>query len=264
MEIFSVSAPDEHTEAFTLFSGSKGNCVYIRYGNQSILIDAGMSARATQRALMSVGGSLEKISAIFVTHEHTDHTRGLEVIVRKFGIPVHIAAPSAVSINCIPDCMSIHPPCFECCIGEIEVSSFVTPHDSACSVGYIVRAGARTVGVATDLGYMPDDVTERLCGCTDVVIESNHDINMLMSGSYPPSLKRRILSRRGHLSNTDCADSVCILARNGVEHIVLAHLSQENNLPKLAFEASAAAMEHRGLHNTMLSVAAAAAPTRLI
>lgn len=264
MEIYSVSAPDEYTDAFTLFSGSKGNCVYIRFGDQSILIDAGMSARATQKALMSVGSSLEKISAIFITHEHTDHIRGVEVIVKKYGIPVHAAASTAASIKCIPDLMNIHPPCFKCIIGEIEVSSFVTPHDSACSVGYIVRADNRTIGVATDLGYMPDNVTEWLCGCTDVILESNHDINMLMNGSYPPMLKRRILSRKGHLSNTDCADSVCILARNGVEHIVLAHLSQENNLPKLAFEASAVAMEHRGLHNTMLSVAAEAAPTRLI
>ncbi len=264
MEILAVSAPEEFIEAYTLFSGSKGNSVYIRFGNESVLVDAGMSARAMQTALMSVGTSLERISAIFITHEHGDHIRGVEVIAKKFGIPVHAAVPTAGYIRCISSCLHVHPPRFECKVGEIEVSSFVTPHDSACSVGYIIRTGERLVGVATDLGYMPDSVMEQLCGCTDVVLESNHDISMLMRGSYPQSLKTRILSRRGHLSNADCADSVCVLSQNGVENILLAHLSQENNLPGLAFEASANAMEQRGLHRTTLSVAAAAVPTRLI
>jgi phosphoribosyl 1,2-cyclic phosphodiesterase len=111
---------------------------------------------------------------------------------------------------------------------------------------------------------MPDSIMEQLCGCSAVVLESNHDIGMLMHGPYPQSLKNRILSRRGHLSNADCADSVCTLSQNGVESILLAHLSAENNLPRIAFETSADAMERRGLHRTTLSVAAASVPTRLI
>ncbi len=264
MEVFSFSAPGEYTEAYTLFSGSGGNSVYIRFGNRSVLVDAGMSARAVQTALLSVGASLDRISAIFITHEHIDHVRGVEVIAKRYGIPVHAAAPTAGCISCIPSCLHIHPPRFECSVGEIEVSSFVTPHDSVCSVGYVIRAGERLVGIATDLGYMPDSVMEQLCGCTDVVLESNHDVGMLMRGSYPRQLKTRILSRKGHLSNADCADSVCALSKNGVENVLLAHLSRENNLPKLAFEASARAMEQLGLHSTSLSVAAAEVPTRLI
>lgn len=264
MEVFSVSAPDEYIEAYTLFSGSKGNSVYIRCGDVSVLVDAGMSARAMQTALMSVGSSLERISAIFITHEHCDHIRGLEVIAKKYGIPVHATAPTASYINCDPSCLRVHPPRYDCTVGEIEVSSFITPHDSACSVGYVIRAGERSVGVVTDLGYMPDSIIEQLCGCSAVVLESNHDVDMLMRGPYPQSLKYRILSRRGHLSNADCADSVCTLSQNGVENVLLAHLSGENNLPRLAFETSAGAMEQRGLHRTTLSVAAAAVPTKLI
>jgi phosphoribosyl 1,2-cyclic phosphodiesterase len=264
MEVFSVTAPDEFIEAYTLFSGSKGNSVYIRFGEVSVLVDAGMSARAMQTALMSVGSSLERISAIFITHEHSDHIRGLEVIAKKYGIPVHAAAPTAGYINCDPSCLRVHSPCYNCMVGEIEVCSFITPHDSACSVGYVIRTGGRSVGVATDLGYMPDSIMEQLCSCSAVVLESNHDIGMLMRGPYPQSLKNRILSKRGHLSNADCADSVCTLSQNGVESILLAHLSAENNLPRIAFETSADAMEQRGLYRTTLSVAAASVPTRLI
>lgn len=264
MEFYSVPEPGKHIEVYTLFSGSRGNSVYVRCGDVSLLVDAGMSARAMQSALRSVGSSLERISAIFITHEHGDHIRGVEVIAKKYGIPVHATAPTAAYISCDPAYLTAHAPCYEFAVGDIEISSFRTPHDSACSVGYVISADGCSIGVATDLGCMPDSVIERLCGCTAVVLESNHDVDMLIRGPYPQSLKRRILSRNGHLSNADCADCVCILSRNGVKNILLAHLSGENNLPELAFEASAGAMEQRGLHRTTLSVAAAASPTRLI
>lgn len=264
MEVFTTSSQGESIRAYTLFSGSKGNSVYVSCGNNSILIDAGMSAKTTQNALISVGSSLDKISAIFITHEHIDHIRGVDVIARKFGTSVHAASPSAAYITCIPSCLHIHPPRFDCSVGNMEISAFVTPHDSACSVGYIIRTDRRTLGIATDLGHMPDSVMEQLCGCTDVILESNHDVGMLLRGSYPPSLKSRILSRKGHLSNADCAESVCMLARNGVKNIMLAHLSQENNKPAVAFETSAHAMDRCGIVHTALTVADAAVPTRLI
>lgn len=264
MEAFSFSPPGSGVEAYTLFSGSSGNSVFIRCGGDSILIDAGMSARSVGASLKSLGWSLDRVSAVFITHEHIDHIRGAAVISKKYKIPFHAAAATADYIDCEPELLVCHSPKYSFTVGDIEVSSFVTPHDSVCSVGYTVDAGEIRIGVATDLGYMPDEVLARLCGCTAVVLESNHDIDMLKNGPYPRRLKERILSPRGHLSNADCADAVCALSRDGVENILLAHLSRENNLPRLAYEASADAMERRGLHRTTLAIASPACPTRLI
>lgn len=268
MEVISIPAAYERMEAYTLFSGSKGNCVYIRCGMTEILIDAGMSARAVDSALHTLGSSLARISAIFVTHEHSDHIRGLDVITRRYNpeITVHSSEQTAAFCKCPREQLYSYPPYFAVEVGNLSITSFPTPHDSLCSVGYIVRNmdNGCSVGLATDLGYMPDEILGRLSECSGVILESNHDIDMLMRGPYPPDLKTRILSRRGHLSNADCASAVRILAQNGVKSILLAHLSEENNTPALALSASAAVLEEAGAEDVLLDVASQTCVKKLL
>lgn len=244
----------------SLFSGSKGNCTLVRIGNTRILIDAGMSCRAIERALSEVGESLSDINAIFITHEHSDHTKALPVLLKKHPVPVHLADATAKELcgSGFPtDCFAVHSPCFGVQVkadGEspvLSVQSFVIPHDSRCCIGYRFTAEgegySHIAAIATDMGCVTEDIRCALCGASEVIIESNHDENMLMMGPYPYELKRRILSQNGHLSNTCAAEFLCELTGGGAKHILLAHLSPENNTPELAYLTSQAALRRKGL-----------------
>lgn len=250
--------------AYTLFSGSDGNCIYISDGKTEILIDAGVSTRALEQSLAAIGSSLARISTIFVTHEHIDHIRALPVLERKYGIPIHMTAPSIAAagfgsnMNLIP-----HEPLFSVSIGNMEVRSFATSHDSAAGVGYLIETEIGKIAVATDTGYISRKMAAELKGARFVVLESNYDPDLLLRGPYPPSLKQRILSYTGHLSNADCARIARYLADEGAERILLAHLSKENNTPSLALEASAACLA-QGRYATELAVACRKEPTELI
>ena len=244
----------------SLFSGSKGNCTLVRVGNTRILIDAGMSCRAIERALCTVGERLADINAIFITHEHSDHTKALPVLLKKHPIPVHIADATAKELcrSGFPsDCFAVHPPCYTVQVAAdrespvITVQSFPIPHDSRCCVGYrfcSVGAGYQhCFAIATDMGCVTEEIRTSLCGAKEVILESNHDENMLMMGPYPYDLKRRILSDHGHLSNTCAAEFLCELTDGGAEHLLLAHLSPENNTPELAYLTAQAALRRKGL-----------------
>ena len=255
----------------TLYSGSGGNSVYIRMADTAILIDAGKSARRLCTALKEIGSDIEKIRAIFVTHDHTDHVSALEMIAKKYNIPIHVIEDSARifdrgEIKPIHSRLVRHTPVYNVEIGDnITVSSFVTPHDSLMSVGYRIeyRDGEETrlFGVATDIGYVSDSIREGLLGCEAVVLESNHDVDMLKHGPYPEMLKRRILSKRGHLSNEDSAQLSAYLAANGTRAFMLAHLSEENNEPSLALETTERAISDIGVK---VFVADPEIPTELI
>ena len=217
----------------------------IRSERAKILIDAGKSAKALCTALSKLDEDISKIDAIFITHENIDHTKALEVILKKHQIPVHAVEASARKmlsgpLGCYEDCFCIHSPLFDVDIEDMHVSSFVTPHDSEFSVGYKIdiQCGDRMghIGYATDIGYVSDSIKDALFGCETVVLESNHDIDMLMSGPYPYDLKRRIASKRGHLSNRECADFAAELCARGTKNLMLAHLSEENNRPEIAFD----------------------------
>ena len=240
----------------SLYSGSGGNSTFIRVGGDAILIDAGKSARALCRALTDIGEDIENIKAIFITHEHTDHVSALEVIAKKHALPIHITSVSAERFDerSTPYCllrMMTHGVEFCEQVGELQVRSFRTPHDSRMSVGYRIEffdgEQNRAVGFATDIGYISDEIRENLRGCEAVVLESNHDLDMLMTGPYPRDLKMRVASKRGHLSNRECADFAIELAESGTRGILLAHLSKENNEPTLALEESERALGGLGV-----------------
>lgn len=225
----------------SLYSGSGGNCVLVEAGGTTVLVDAGKSCRTLCAALESQGHSIGEIAAIFITHEHTDHIGALEQLSKKYNIPVHITEASLRGMPAGPFLRGsavAHPPLFCVTIGGLRVSSFATSHDSACAVGYRFEFedddGAHCLGLATDTGYVTEGMSEGLRGCEAVVLECNHDPIMLMFGPYPYQLKLRIKSRKGHLSNEDCAALAAQLVATGTRHILLAHLSKENNDPATA------------------------------
>ncbi len=253
----------------TLYSGSGGNAIYLESAGNAILIDAGKNARTLCRALTEIGSEPEKISAVFITHEHSDHVAALEVFEKKYRIPVHVMTPSAerfarLPMSALHECLVCHDTMFCETVGGFTVSSFRTPHDSRMSVGYRISFGegdrCHTVGIATDIGYVSDSVKEGLLGCEAVVIEANHDVEMLMKGPYPYDLKKRILSKRGHLCNADSAALMTELAESGTRGFLLAHLSAENNDPALALDEAQSALSGYGV---CVRVAAPDIPTEL-
>ncbi len=231
---------------YTLFSGSRGNAVFVRSGENRILIDVGYSCRAIAKALEGIGESLCDIRAIFLTHEHSDHVKALPTLLKKHPIPVHLSTGTAEALSNAGICGECF---FAHAVGktvilrdgenDLSVTSFATPHDSRMSVGYRITATengvSETAAIATDIGHITEEIRRGVLGATSLVLESNHDENMLLMGPYPYELKRRILSDYGHLSNTACGDFLGELVASGTKHIVLAHLSEENNTPDLAF-----------------------------
>ncbi len=230
---------------FSLYSGSSGNSFLIATPQGSILIDAGKSARRLCSALEAAGVSADEIRAVFVTHEHSDHISALPVFLKKHPIPVHILTSSAYKLAndpCAAPCLCLHPPLFEERVASMHVRSFPTPHDSMGSVGYRIEIGQADgscfrIGYATDIGYITEEIEQGLSGCDAVILESNHDPEMLRTGPYPYELKRRIASRRGHLSNAESAEVAARLCAAGTRGLMLAHLSRENNDPSLAYDA---------------------------
>lgn len=234
-----------------LYSGSDGNAALLRAGDTAILIDAGRNAKALTAALHAASVDPASLSAIFLTHEHRDHTAALDVFLKHYPLPVHTVYACGARLrtcgsSALLENLVEHAPCFEVSIGNITLASFPTSHDSAGSVGYRITITSdkktHTVGYATDLGTVTPIVENGLMGCEAVVIEANHDAEMLKEGPYPYPLKQRIASRFGHLSNTDCATLCAKLATHGTSRFLLAHLSETNNLPDLALGEVGAAL----------------------
>ena len=239
----------------SLYSGSTGNSFAICAGADCILIDAGKNARQLCTALASAKISADAVRAIFLTHEHNDHIAALSVFLKKYPIPVHLPTGCVYKLSgdpAIEPHLCAHPPIYQEKIGCMTVTSFPTPHDSRASVGYRIEIdcpdGIYRVGYATDIGYVSRDVEAGLLGCDAVVLESNHDEEMLIEGIYPEHLKQRILSRRGHLSNPDSAVFASRLCAFGTKSLMLAHLSQENNTPDTAYDACVSAVADTRVH----------------
>lgn len=237
-------------EICTLASGSKGNCTYLRYGDTSILIDQGLSLKELRVRANYRGIDLSQTDALFVTHEHSDHVKGVGAFARAYDTPVYIPAACMGNFKTEDGDERFFVPNEydgEVTVKGLSVKPFRVPHDAHYTVGYRISTGKEDVAIATDLGFVSDGTLAKLVGCKAVVLESNHDSLMLEGGRYPRMLKARIAGKNGHLSNDACAETVAALAYNGTEKIVLAHLSEENNTPELAFEASRELLAKRGI-----------------
>lgn len=232
------------TQFCSLVSGSSGNALYLEHDGAKILIDCGISCAKICAALKSIDVNPEDISAVVVTHEHSDHVSGVRVFSNKFGLKVYAGEKTLENISCF-DAVSVKPgERFE--IGDIEILPFDIPHDAAQPFGYTFLAGGRKLAVATDMGKIDAQVAERLRGSEFVFLEANHDTNMLINGPYPYYLKERIKCGQGHLSNDQCASLAAALARTGTTKIVLGHLSNTNNTPQLAIQTVAEALQKDG------------------
>ncbi|HYK88438.1 MAG TPA: MBL fold metallo-hydrolase [Acidobacteriota bacterium] len=230
-----------------LGSGSSGNATLVSDGSRHVLVDVGLSGRETARRLRECGVSPEEISAVIVSHEHTDHCRGVAPFIKDLNIPVFISDDSLeASGMTIPaekrqSIQSGIP--FD--VHGLLFTPFAVPHDAADPVGFCIEKSEVKIAVVLDLGYVSNLVIERLKGCDAIVLESNHDVNMLKVGPYPWSLKQRVMSRRGHLSNDLVAGYLASGFDGKARQVVLAHLSKKNNLPELALLSARRALEER-------------------
>ena len=248
-------------EITPLFSGSSGNSIHIKYEKTELLIDAGVSCRSLCNALSKIGSCPENLSCVLVTHEHSDHVTGLELLCKKYHTPVYLNTASAKSISSsgknpyLSGCMKILDAGGNLYLNDLHILPFRTPHDACGSVGYRINTPDDSFSYATDIGYVTRDIARHIFGSRTVIFESNHDVEMLKCGAYPEHLKARILSDRGHLSNEACSKFVPYLAQNGTTKIILAHLSKDNNTPQKAYELSKQALEKEGFCECCLEVA---------
>jgi phosphoribosyl 1,2-cyclic phosphodiesterase len=232
-----------------LASGSSGNAVWVSSGSTAVLIDAGVSGRRISQAAEGLGLDTTQLSAVLVTHEHSDHVSGLGPVTRKFDVPACATAGTHAAIDrrlgkCPGRTVVEAGTDFE--IGDLLVSPFAISHDCAEPVGYSVSDGRTVVAVATDLGVVSHPVRYRIGRADCVVLEFNHDERMLLDGSYPWFLKQRIMSNEGHLSNEAAARELVLLADGPISTLVLAHISRENNTPDLALATARDALERAG------------------
>lgn len=233
-------------EVTVLGSGSSGNATLVKSPRASILIDAGFSLRQIRQRMAEVGWAPERIDAVLITHEHVDHVRGLRVLCSRHRIPVFATEAThdgpelqQAGIGC-PEILYAGEE-FE--IGDVTVRPFSVPHDASDPLGFILSVDGIRYGHITDLGCVTELVRYHLRGCNILTLETNHDPEMLIDGPYPWFLKQRIMSRLGHLSNTEAAGLLADLAGSDLSALFLAHLSRENNTPKLAAEACRAVLQ---------------------
>lgn len=226
---------------YPLFSGSTGNSIYIEENGQGILIDCGRSAKQTEKVLKDGNIDIKKIKYVFVTHEHSDHVKGLRLFCERYHIEIYASQGTIRALedkNILSDKVAydfITERGMD--IGNMYIKPFNLSHDCAEGFGYVIKFNnGEKVAICTDLGVITQEVVNSISGCETIFIESNHDVGMLENGEYPYYLKRRILSDKGHLSNETCSKILPYLVKNGTNRIVLSHLSQTNNFPKLAFQ----------------------------
>ena len=232
-------------------SGSSGNCALVSDGDTHILLDAGISARRIRAGLSARDVTADALTGVLVTHEHSDHVKGLAVLLRHDPVPVYALPAVCAALRAqlraqLPaGCLHEIMPDVPFCLGDVCVTPFATMHDAAGSCGYRLDGSAR-FGLCTDLGVVTDTVRAALAGVDCAVIEANHDPELLRTGPYPIYLKRRIASDRGHLSNESAGELAAFLAENGAQQLILGHLSRENNTPDTALAAVSAALAAAG------------------
>jgi len=225
----------------SLYSGSSGNSIFIGTEKTKILIDAGLSYKKIVQALTSIGESPENLNAVLITHEHSDHIKGIGVLAKKLDIPIYA---NEMTWNAIKVQREMIKPCnvryftsengFE--LGNMWIVPFMIPHDAAEPVGFNFHIGSKKITTATDIGHMTRKILDCFTGSDFLLLESNHDVEMLRVGKYPWFLKQRILGEKGHLSNEMAGKVVSWMAEHGTSRFCLGHLSRENNFPELAYQ----------------------------
>lgn len=227
----------------SIASGSSGNCIYVGSDNHHILIDAGISGKRVEAGLRELELSGKDIDGILLTHEHSDHIKGLGVLARKYGVPIYATPGTAGAVKAMSGLGRIDDSLFveihadqDFQIGDLKVSPFHISHDAAEPVAYRIACGEKKMAVATDLGVYTDYTVEHLKGLDVLLLEANHDIHMLQVGAYPYYLKQRISGDLGHLSNETAGKLLCEVLHDDLKAIVLGHLSKENNYAELAYE----------------------------
>lgn len=255
LQVWEQKSEEQMINLYTLYSGSSGNCALVTTDNTNILIDAGVSAAKIVNALNEVGVRPDEIDAILITHEHSDHIAGLDVFLKKFSIPVYANAETVSVLksslrNVYPDRFREVRPfeCFE--IRDARIYPFDISHDAIHPMGYSIMDDETKISFVTDMGNINETILKIICKSEAVLIESNYDEKMLMSGFYPWNLKKRILGEKGHLSNDNAAWIATQLVSWGTKHIALGHLSENNNTPQIAYDTVYAMLESNSLENS--------------
>ncbi len=234
----------------SFLSGSSGNATYVTDDTVSFLVDCGANGKYITECMRRIGAAPENLSGILITHEHRDHICGAGVFSRKFNVPVYANEKTWAAIGDVLGPIAeenkryITP---EMVFGDLKVQSFSIPHDAADPVGYSFISPHHKFTVATDLGYVTEELEKHLAGSDALIIEANHDVSMLANGRYPYHLKKRIMGEKGHLSNDACGDLCVRLAKSGTSAIWLGHLSNENNKPQVAYETVQDILKKSGL-----------------
>jgi len=236
----------------SLYSGSSGNALFVGNHDTRLLVDAGLSGKRIEKALGDIDESPSKLSGILVTHEHSDHIQGVGILSRRYNLSIFANEKTWCAMekklgNIKPENVKIIATDTPFEVGSFSINPFDTSHDAAQPVGYVLQDGHRTVGIATDTGIITDNILKALMPCELVLLESNHDPEMLATGRYPYPLKQRIKGQYGHLSNETAAKAAILLTQQGVKHLLLGHLSQENNFPLLAFQTTERFLKEAGM-----------------
>lgn len=227
----------------SIASGSSGNCIFTGTEQCGLLIDAGISGKQVEKGLNAIGRTAKDLNGILITHEHSDHIKGVGVLARKYGLPIYGTAGTLCAMKNCSSLGKIDEGLFrEICpdqrfeVGDMEVLPLRISHDAAEPVAYRVYAGEKSVAVVTDLGIYTDYIVDHLQGLDAILVEANHDLHMLQVGVYPYYLKQRIMGNRGHLSNENAGRLLCRILHDNLKKIYLGHLSKENNYDALAYE----------------------------
>ncbi len=228
-----------------LSSGSKGNTTYIESKNAKILIDVGNTAKYIKEKLEDIGVEPEELDAVLITHTHIDHVKGLKVFEKKYNIPVYLTDIMLKSLDFIDKYVLLDD---EFDIKDIHINSIKTSHDAPDSRGYVLSSENKSVVYITDTGYINKKYFDILKNRNLYIMESNHDVEMLNNGNYPFSLRQRILSDKGHLSNYDSAKYLCSFIGDNTKYVLLAHLSEDNNTEELAYETLVSRMNKNNIH----------------
>lgn len=234
-----------------LFSGSSGNSILISSKGHNFLVDIGVSAKRCENALSGIGIDPDSIDAVFITHEHTDHSKGVRVFSTKHNVPVFASEPcidDMMTTGTLNEKVNVNSIDYHMELCGIEIMTFNQSHDSVDCLGYRFNLpDGRSISVCTDTGYITDNARQILPGTDLIFIESNHETSMVETGPYPYHLKQRILSSHGHLSNFACGEYIKELAQSGTTRFVLSHLSRENNMPHIARQTAISALSEIGL-----------------